>query len=152
MTQEQLAKALEAKDIHLHAATIAKIERDAEGYKTKPRSVRIDEASAIADVFGISVDTMLGRRARPESDRVYILAMVADTALRSATQIIDMSDAVRDRIADLGPPDEGLTAREDLIAGCERARDALDVASDALVETAQAARRAVTDQRKARAK
>ncbi|OBI42992.1 helix-turn-helix transcriptional regulator [Mycobacterium colombiense] len=139
MTQQDLVKALKTKGIELHETTIAKIERG-------DRSVRIDEASAVADVFGISLDALLGRRARPKSDRVHVLTAVADTAIRSTGQILDIADAVRDRIADLSPPDDDLAAREDLIAGCERAYELLVAANDALADTGQAARHAVRDE------
>jgi transcriptional regulator with XRE-family HTH domain len=143
LTLEQLSRTLAGKGIHLHYSAIAKIERG-------DRSVRIDEASAIADVFGISVDTMLGRRARPQSDRVHLLIAVADTAIRSAGPIIDVAEAVRDRIADLSPPDDELAVRADLIARCERAHDLLAAVDDELTEIAQIARHAARDQLRAK--
>ena len=59
MDQRELADKLADKGINMHWTTIAKIEKGGE------RSVRIDEAAAFADVFGVSVDHLLGRRARP---------------------------------------------------------------------------------------
>jgi transcriptional regulator with XRE-family HTH domain len=132
LTQTDLADMLKLKGIHMHWTTIAKIEKGT-------RSVRIDEAAAFADCFGISVDTLLGRRARPKSDRVHVLTAVADTAIRSAGPIIDTAMAVRDRIADLSAFDD-LPGRDTLIADCERAYDHLVAANDALTDTARVAR------------
>ena len=66
-TQRELADKLADKGINMHWTTIAKIEKGGE------RSVRIDEAAAFADVFGVSVDHLLGRRARPGADRDFAL-------------------------------------------------------------------------------
>lgn len=41
----------------MHASTVAKIESE----RRKPRAVRLAEASALADLFGVSVDGLLGR-------------------------------------------------------------------------------------------
>lgn len=54
-TQMDLAKALEQQGLSLHPSAIAKIElRDVE----RPRAIRLDEAHAIAQVFGLSIDDM----------------------------------------------------------------------------------------------
>jgi transcriptional regulator with XRE-family HTH domain len=132
LTQTDLANMLKPKGIHMHWTTIAKIEKGT-------RSVRIDEAAAFADCFGISVDTLLGRRARPKSDQVHVLTAVADTAIRSAGPIIDIAMAVRDRINDLSAFDD-LPGRDTLIAGCEQAYEALVAANDSLSDTARVAR------------
>jgi transcriptional regulator with XRE-family HTH domain len=54
-SQGQLQKMLADKGVHLHSTTIAKIEKG-------ERSVRIDEAAAIAELFDTSVDALLGRQ------------------------------------------------------------------------------------------
>ncbi len=138
LKQDDLAKMLEDNGIAMHWTTIAKIEKGT-------RSVRIDEAAAIADCFGISVDALLGRRARPKSDRVHILTALTETAIRSAGQIIDIAGAVRDRVADLSAFDD-LPARDDLITGCERAYGLLVAANDALTDTARVARNNIGDE------
>ncbi|MGX6508254.1 helix-turn-helix transcriptional regulator [Rhodococcus sp. SJ-2] len=54
-TQADLAKRIEVAGVSLHPSAIAKIElRDVE----KPRAIRLDEAQAIADAFGLFVDEM----------------------------------------------------------------------------------------------
>lgn len=129
---------LSDKGIPMHWTTVAKIEKGT-------RSVRIDEAAAIADLFGISVDTLLGRRARPKSDQVHVLTAVADTAIRSAGQIVDIALAIRDRISDLSGLDE-LPGRNTLTASCERAYDSLVAANDSLTNTARTARHKIHDE------
>jgi hypothetical protein len=92
---------------------------------------------------------MLGRRARPKSDRVYVLISVVDTALHSAGQVIDASQAIRDRITDLSALDD-LPGRDALTADCERSYDLLVAANDALTGTARAARYNVENEVKAK--
>ncbi len=54
-TQSDLAKHLEDRGLKLHPSAIAKIEqRDVE----RPRAIRLDEAEAIAQVLGVTVDEM----------------------------------------------------------------------------------------------
>ena len=70
LSQDQLAKLLAEKDIHMHWTTIAKIEKG-------ERSVRIDEAAAIADIFDMSVDTLLGRKPSAQRDLDDALSALA---------------------------------------------------------------------------
>ena len=64
-SQADVAKKLEKRGIDLHPTTVAKIEAG-------QRSVRIDEARAIADLFGLSLDSLVGRRAGLEHDLMHI--------------------------------------------------------------------------------
>lgn len=62
-TQAELAKRLEAEGISLHPSAIAKIElRDTE----RPRAIRLDEAQALANIFGLPLDSM----AQPHDQRM----------------------------------------------------------------------------------
>ena len=66
-TQEQLAAKLREAGIKAHWSTIGKIENG-------DRSVRVDEAAAIADLFdGMSIDALVGRKAVREADTVFAL-------------------------------------------------------------------------------
>jgi transcriptional regulator with XRE-family HTH domain len=142
-SQAEMAKMLRDNGIQpMHWTTVAKIEKG-------ERSVRIDEAAGIADLFGISVDTLLGRRAKPKSDLVHTLTAVADTAYRSSAQIGEIITAVRDRITDVSAFEDNLPVRDTLIAGCERAYAALVAADGALVDTAQIAREGMGGELKA---
>jgi transcriptional regulator with XRE-family HTH domain len=131
-SQAHIAKLLSDKGIPMHPTTIAKIEAG-------DRAARIDEVTAVADLFGVSLDTLLGRRAKPRSDLVYTLRDVSDTAYQSSAQIIEITSAIRDRITDVSAF-EDLPVRDTLIAGCERAYGALVAANDALTDTARIAR------------
>ena len=59
-SQEELAKRLTDKGVDTYASTVAKIESE-----KKPRAVRLAEAAAIADLFDVSLDTLLGRQMAP---------------------------------------------------------------------------------------
>jgi len=141
-TQAEMAKMLSEKGLPMHWTTIAKIEKG-------PRSVGIDEAAGIADLFGISVDALLGRRVRTRSDRIHALNAVVDTAYRSSTQVHQIRTALADRITDLSALDD-LPARDTLVAGCERARALLMSADDELSALGGVARRIVNEELKAR--
>ena len=69
-TQADLAKALEHEGLSLHPSAIAKIElRDSQ----RPRVIRLDEAKAIAAVFGLSLDEMFesgGERVQVLTSRI----------------------------------------------------------------------------------
>jgi hypothetical protein len=89
-----MAKMLSDKGISMHWTTIAKIEKN-------DRSVRIDEAAGIADLFDTSVDALLGRKVRPGNDLAYILRAVLNTARQSAEQTAAIADALGDNLVDL---------------------------------------------------
>jgi len=88
-TQRQMAELLSAKmGYSVHWTTIAKIEKG-------ERSVRIDEAGGIADLFGASVDELLGRSHKPPDHyRIsYPIRAIVDgarKALPALETILDM--------------------------------------------------------------
>jgi ribosome-binding protein aMBF1 (putative translation factor) len=65
-SQAEMAKMLSDRGIPMDWTTIAKVEKN-------DRSVRIDEAAGIADLFGTSVDELLGRKVAPERHMTYPL-------------------------------------------------------------------------------
>jgi transcriptional regulator with XRE-family HTH domain len=93
-SQAEMAKMLSGKGIAMHWTTIAKIEKS-------DRSVRIDEAAGIADLFDTSVDALLGRKVRPGNDLAYTLRAVLNTARQSAEQTAAIADALGDNLVDL---------------------------------------------------
>jgi transcriptional regulator with XRE-family HTH domain len=129
-SQGDVATKLSDKGIRVYATTIAKLEAG-------DRAVRIDELVAISDLFGVSVDTLLGRRGKPKSDLIHALTAVVDTGYRSSMQIHEMTTAIEDRITDLSAFDE-LPGRDELVAGCDRARALLMSADDALAALREA--------------
>lgn len=137
-TQEALANMLSAKGIPMHWTTVAKIEKG-------DRSVRIDEAAGIADLFGISVDTMLGRWAQPDNDRFHVLTAVGDTYLQSMNQVEETLQAIHDRITDLSALDD-FPGRDALGADCVRSQDLLLAAHVVLSKVNRLALAAMRDQ------
>ncbi len=79
----------------MHATTVAKIEAGT-------RSLRVTEAVGIADLFEISVDTLLGRKPGAQgSDLVYRLRLLRDTAQRLAPQLLATAESIREQIEEL---------------------------------------------------
>jgi hypothetical protein len=95
-TQRALADKLADQGVAMHWTTIAKIEKG-------QRQVSIDEAAAFANVFGCSVDALLGRRARPTADRDFALQRLHEsttTAARSAqVSVRDIGQALAELAA-----------------------------------------------------
>ena len=79
---------------HIYPTTVAKIE-------SGERAVRIDEATAIADLFEVSVDVLLGRNVERGSNLAYTLRAVLNTARQSALQTTAIADALSDSLVDL---------------------------------------------------
>jgi transcriptional regulator with XRE-family HTH domain len=87
-SQADLAELLQGRGLeHIYSTTVAKIE-------SGERAVRIDEATAIADLFEVSVDSLLGRNVERGSDLAYTLRFVLDVARRSAQQTAAIADAL----------------------------------------------------------
>ena len=120
-SQAELAKMLMHKGIHsMYPTTVAKIE-------SGERSVRIDEATALADIFDVSVDALLGRSASFERDRLYA---VRDAALQAQSGV----SAIFTTLINVFPELDGLKFdnHETIVVAATRALDALKTAGDAL--------------------
>ena len=94
------------------------------------RWVRLAEANALADVFAVSVDVLLGRSTKPSNDQAYALRVLADTANRSAYQVHDIAATLAERLHDV-------KGHETLQADGERAWNALRDANAALTAIAR---------------
>lgn len=80
-SQTELLKRLESKGIHFsYPSVIAKIEAG-------ERGVGIDEAAAMASLFGVSVDSLMGRRVGAENDLVYSLRGAISAAKLAGAQV-----------------------------------------------------------------
>jgi transcriptional regulator with XRE-family HTH domain len=66
ITMAQLAQALSSRGIRTYATTIAKIEAG-------DRAVRIEELAAMAEIFGVGVDTLLGQQIPPEEQLARVM-------------------------------------------------------------------------------
>lgn len=121
-SQAELAKLLQEKGIgSVYPTTVAKIEAG-------ERAVRIDEATALADIFDVSVDALLGRSANFERDRLYA---VQDAALQASAGV----SAIATTLMNVFPELDGLEFdnRKAVTAAAHRALAALSQASDALM-------------------
>jgi hypothetical protein len=123
-----MAKVLSEKGIPMHWTTIAKIEKG-------DRSVRIDEAAGIADLFETSVDALLGRKVRPGNDLAYTLRSVLNVARQSGQQTAAIADALGDSLVDLDALD--FDGREQLESEVVRAQRALRQAQEAFAKVAK---------------
>jgi transcriptional regulator with XRE-family HTH domain len=122
-SQSHMAQLLKDKGFRTYTTTIHKIEAG-------DRPVPLDEASAIADLFGVSVDRLLGRNLGPEQGLIYTLRALTDTARQSAGQISAMAGALQSRFAELAAFE--FEGRETLESEGRRAGDALTEANTAL--------------------
>lgn len=138
-SQAHLAKLLSAKGLAVYPTTVAKIEAG-------ERAARIDEIVAVADLFNVTVDAMVGHASRRHSGDGRSIAFSALTAvLREAVGQVGSLDAtLRNRLSGL----DGLNLRKDERAAqaeCERAADTL---VDAIVAISKAQRRVLPLQKR----
>jgi transcriptional regulator with XRE-family HTH domain len=128
-SQADLSKLLQRKGLeHIYPTTVAKIE-------SGERAVRIDEATAIAELFEVSVDALLGRNVDRRSDLAYTLRSVLTTARQSAQQTAAIADALAVSVADLDALK--FTGRTALEREVVRAQKAVSEAQAALSNVAK---------------
>lgn len=124
-----MAKLLSDKGLAVYPTTIAKIEAG-------ERAVKTDELVAIADLFGVSVDALLGRQVDQAKDKDFLLSALADVGMRALWQIGSTEAALRSALSDL----DGFKLR-----GHEKTLQALsEQACDALIAAAATLRKAQT--------
>ena len=132
-----------AKQLHqqlgtkYYGSTIAKIEAG-------DRPLKLAELVAVAELFEVSVDTLLRREARPRGNQAQALRVVADTATKSSVAIVNVESAIQDRLADLAAFDD-LPERDTLIASLKQAYSLLVDADGALTDVFHAARKSALD-------
>ena len=96
--------------------------------------MRIDEAAAIADLFGIPLDELLGRHTKRDTAMAYVLRGVMYAARRLAQQVTTDIDELDGSLADLDTIE--VDGREKLEADARRAQAALREAQAALESAA----------------
>lgn len=89
-SQAEMAKRLQEKGIDsMYPTTVAKIEAG-------EREVKLDEATAVADLFEMSLDELVARDSnkRREDDISFYLRELRDNARKYAGQIADLSSTI----------------------------------------------------------
>lgn len=86
-SQAELAKLLTSKGIPgIYATTVAKIE-------SGERAVRINEANALADLLGTTVDDLLGRQEPDDGTLAFAMVNVASYATTALREVITAKEA-----------------------------------------------------------
>jgi transcriptional regulator with XRE-family HTH domain len=121
----QVAKLLQAKGLRIYTTTIAKLE-------SGERAAKLDEVVALADVFNLSIDALVGRSGRRSrtGDKSLPLHALAKRTASTAAAVDALEAGVREHLAEL----EAFTLRRDEAAAateCERAAQALAEAATA---------------------
>lgn len=93
LSQGELVKLLEEHGVHIHPSAIAKIE-------ASTRSVKLDEAAAVAEVLGLSLDALLGR-GDVHDERSHALTTLARDARAALDLTYDLSDRLRASYAEV---------------------------------------------------
>ncbi|MGA9676020.1 MAG: helix-turn-helix transcriptional regulator, partial [Mycobacterium sp.] len=94
-TQAHLAELLRAKGFaSTYPTTIAKLEAG-------ERAARIDEIVAIAELFDVSLDTLLGHAAERGTDKDFLVSALAEVGLRSLWQITSTVTELRHAVTAL---------------------------------------------------
>jgi transcriptional regulator with XRE-family HTH domain len=93
-SQADVARALSSRKVpNTHATTIAKIEWG-------DRGVRVDELSALADLFGMSVDALIGHGSSG-TDLVWAASKLTTNAQRMVAGMEDLRRRIADDLQDV---------------------------------------------------
>lgn len=95
-SQADLATRLKFKGLKgIYPTTIAKIE-------SGERAVRVDEAAALADLFEVSLDALLGLKHNSHEDELgYLLRVLRDTARLATQQVGATIESIRAQLDEL---------------------------------------------------
>lgn len=120
----------------MHATTIAKIEAGS-------RSVRINEAVGIADLFEVSLDSLLGRKQLTQDEELaQDLRVLHGLADRYITELRVMTVEVQRRVPEAGLggiPDEFVDDVRELGSDSDRLWRAMEDATEHLAELSKGA-------------
>lgn len=95
------------------------------------RAARIDELVAIADIFGVSVDGLLGHSVDQVDDEAFAVRALMETARHARWQTESTEATLRRQISDLAAFNP--RGREKAVqAACQEACDALAAAAEAI--------------------
>jgi transcriptional regulator with XRE-family HTH domain len=122
-SQAALADKLSTDKRPMHPTTVAKIEAGT-------RSVSIDEAARIADLFEMSIDSLVGRQVGMKGDLAHALHALHAVVSKSAWDLTGMHASIDERLTDIA--DFEFEGREELEVDGARAIAALSEAHRAL--------------------
>lgn len=88
-----MVEMLKTRDIYVHKSTITKIEKG-------DRGIRLDMLWAFADIYGISVDALLGRSGR-SGDLAWAVSKLTANAQKAAADIESVSTRLRSEYDDV---------------------------------------------------
>jgi transcriptional regulator with XRE-family HTH domain len=123
-TQTELAEQLTGHGMDMTAAQVARIEKG-------DRSVRAVEAAVLADLYGLSVDALLGKRARPKADLLDALTTFLDIKEHARRSVSSVERALREAAEALADADTRGRYAE-LVDDCENACKVLAAAAQAV--------------------
>ncbi len=125
-SQADLANLLSDKGIKgIYPTTIAKVE-------SGERAVRIDEAAALADLFEVSLDALMGRRPGVQTNELaFQLRLLRDAARQSSQQVWASMETIREQLEELPGEFDGADMLQEL--GDDTWRNFLHPAYDALM-------------------
>lgn len=135
----QLAKLLQDKGLKVYPTTIAKVE-----YGERP--AKLDEVIALADVFGVSIDALVGRsgRQRRRGDKALAVEALQKRADTTAKAVDALEVGLRELMEEL----DDLALRKDETAALAEAGKAAEALAGAAVATRRAADRLRRAQRR----
>jgi hypothetical protein len=79
------------------------------------REIKLDEAAALAELFGLSVDSLLGRKRGPHQDVRYALGALEDAVFTSRNELNRTSKSLRDRLNEIPADFEGYDTLAELV-------------------------------------
>lgn len=130
MSQRRLSRELTRRGVAgLYPATIAKIESGA-------RAVQVDELRALADIFGITTDTLIGRRS-DNTDLAWAMGKLTSSAQKIAIEVHGLHDKLEREAQDVRMAmRETAGQTRALLDAVTEARSALLTAEDCLISLA----------------
>lgn len=126
-SQAEVARMLTAKGIdNMHHTTVAKIEAG-------DREIKLDEAVAIAELYEVPLEVLLGRKPGAKRDELtYRLRVLQDNAQESCQQVARIMRTIHEQLEEL--PGEFAAIDKFREIGHKTLRDRLEPAGKALME------------------
>ncbi len=129
-SQTYLANRMTAVGHRWHVSTVSKTETGA------GRVVPIEEACDLADIFGVTLDELAGRRAEPEDNLLGALDRIMVARREAVWQLDVLTARLRDAVIGLRRADE-LMRYAELVSDATDALDALTTAAETMNHVGQ---------------